>query len=58
MPNVTISLDKVTLKAAKTVAEKEFRSLSQHVAFLLQKDTEQKSAAENQRRRKSSKVPA
>lgn len=38
MPNVTITLSEETLKAAKAKASQQYRSLSQHVAYLIERD--------------------
>jgi hypothetical protein len=39
MPNVTLNLDGETIEKAKAAAATEFRSLSQQVAFLIERDT-------------------
>lgn len=47
MPNVTLSLPAPVLDNAKRVAGREFRSLSQHVAYLIEQDS---NARKNTRR--------
>ena len=42
MPNVTLNLDGETIDKAKAAAATEFRSLSQQVAFLIERDTQRR----------------
>ena len=59
MPNVTLNLDGETIDKAKAAAATEFRSLSQQVAFLIERDTRRRlrriaNGATASRRRKTS----
>lgn len=45
MANVTITIDPPTLEKGKSDAKRQFRSLSQHIAFLIAQDTTRRSSA-------------
>lgn len=54
MPNVTVSLTDELMSKARAAAEEQFRSLSQHVSFLITQDD----AKRARRRRIKTKKPA
>lgn len=56
MPNVTVSLPDELLKKARAAAEGQFRSLSQHVSFLIIQDAESRKPARRRQPRKPAAV--
>ena len=42
MPNVTVSVDAKTLAGARKAARLQFRSLSRHIAWLLEQETQKR----------------
>lgn len=55
MPNVTITLPGEALDRAKERAAQQFRSLSQHVAYLIERDTARHTAAPSKPARRGKK---